>query len=103
MSTMAPAKAAQLALALLMVILMVSGTPVRSLRISAVTSDEGVCVGKGPAVSVGEVVQLPSELVPAFELEIDVVVRPESSFLQALIRGATVPTPKAARKPFFKK
>ena len=110
MSTIAPDKAAQLLFLLLIVILIVNATPVRSLLISFVTSDEGLLVGKGPSVSVGEVVQLP--LVVPVEVPVDVPVEvpvlvPESevaslSFLQPA-SGAIALMPNAAIKPFLKK
>src|SRR6218665_306499 len=51
MSTIAPSKAAQPALALLMVRLIVNGIPLRSLTMLVLTKADGVCVGNGPAVS----------------------------------------------------
>lgn len=82
---MAPAKAAQLALVFFMATLMVNPTPVLSLTMLVVTSDAGVLIGKGPAVSEEVTVQLP-EVEP-------VVVVPVEEFapllLQALIMGIT--------------
>src|ERR1044071_6128872 len=103
MSTMAPARAAQLLFLLLMVILMVNGTPVRSLRISLVTSEEGVFVGKGPSVSVGEVVQVPVPPEPLPKSEPDAEEAFVSCFLQELTNGAMVAKPSAPMNPFFKK
>ena len=64
---------------------------------SADTNDEGVFVGKGPAVSAGDVVQVP-EFVPP-----EVLAASALSFLHALASGAMAAKPKAAIKPFFKK
>jgi hypothetical protein len=63
-STIAPAKAAQLAFLFWMVMFIVNGTPVRSLVISDFTNDEGLLVGNGPAVSDGVTLQVeePEEL-----------------------------------------
>jgi hypothetical protein len=101
---MAPDNAAQLFVRLLMVILIVSGTPVRSLLISLLTSEEGDFVGKGPAVSMGDVEQEPDVVVSVLP---SVLVLEEAvlsfSFLHALANGATDANPRAAMKPFFKK
>ena len=84
---------------------MVKATPVLSLLISDRTSVLGVLVGKGPSVSVGEVVQV-VELVPPVEVESEVVVSvlelPSVLFLQASAKGAIAARPRAAN-PFFKK
>lgn len=58
---MAPCNAAQLLLVFRMVAFIVNATPVLSSRISVRTNDDGVMVGNGPAVSVGETEQ---ELLP---------------------------------------
>lgn len=78
------------------VILMVSATPVRSDRISPFTKDEGVLVGKGPAVSVGDTEQEPLPVLPP----VSVVVM--ESFLHACASGTMAEAPKAAINPFFR-
>jgi len=91
---------------LLIVILTVRGTPALSLTILEVTKLEGVFVGKGPSVSVGATVHEPEEEPePGVEPEPDVVAAVPAtsvSFLQAVYKGATNATPKAAIQ-FFKK
>jgi hypothetical protein len=62
--------------------LIVNATPVLSDLISDLTSDDGVIVGNGPAVSVGDTVQLPEPL-PLPEPEPDPLPEEEVSFLQA--------------------
>src|SRR5690349_11181199 len=100
---MAPARAAQLLFLLLIVILIVNGTPVRSLRISFVTREEGDLVGKGPAVSAGEVVQEPGVVVVPVPVPVSVSVPFKmSSLLQAPASGAMAASPKTARV-FLKK
>jgi hypothetical protein len=83
---------------------MVKATPVLSLLISDRTNELGVLVGKGPAVSVGEVVQVVELVPPVEEPDPDVVSvseLPEVSFLQAFAKGAIAARPRAAN-PFFK-
>jgi hypothetical protein len=81
---------------------MVNATPVLSPTIFDFTNELGVLVGKGPSVSVGEVVQV-VELLPPVEPEVVLVSElPELSFLQALARGTIAARPRAAN-PFFKK
>jgi hypothetical protein len=81
---------------------MVKATPVLSLVISLLTSEEGVLVGKGPSVSVGLTVHDPEEVpdpVPELVSE-PLVLLPVVSLPQA--RGATAIMPNAAN-PFLKK
>jgi hypothetical protein len=83
----------------------VNATPVLSLLISDCASVLGDLVGKGPSVSVGDVVQVVALLPPVEEPvpEVSVsVVLPEVSFLQALAKGTIAARPRAAN-PFFKK
>lgn len=102
MSTIAPAKAAQLLLRLFTVILIVNGTPMRSLVIVLVTSDEGDLVGKGPAVSEGVAVQA-SDVDPVVSLDVELLPDVKvSSLLQECANGAMVARPKTARL-FFRK
>jgi hypothetical protein len=76
---MASASTAQLLFTFLTVIVMVRGTPVRSETIFVATSEDGFLVGKGPAVSDGDTVQLsvvllllpPELLLPLPALEPD--------------------------------
>lgn len=76
---------------------MVNKTPVRSRRMSERTSEEGVIVGKGPAVSVAPTVQDP---LPVVVVVVVVVVLLPLSFLQASrIRGTVL----APIKNFFRK
>ena len=91
---MASFNAAQ-SVSLFTVILMVSATPVLSDRISAFTNVEGVLVGKGPAVSVGDTAHDPLP-VP---LPVSVVME---SFLQACASGKIAEAPKAAINPFLR-
>jgi hypothetical protein len=68
----------------------VKATPVLSLTIFAVTNDDGVLVGNGPAVSEGVTEQLPDVVVPTAVLEfvpVVVVAAVSSSVLQELITG----------------
>jgi hypothetical protein len=82
-----------------------SGIPVLSLRISFVTREDGVFVGKGPAVSDGETVHEP-ELVPVADPLVE-----EPGALLAIVAvsfaqpasGASVAKPNAAINPFLKK
>jgi hypothetical protein len=104
MSTIAPFNAAQPAFLLLTVIFIVKATPALSLLISLVTREEGVLVGNGPAVSDGEVVQLPSVVpVVAVLVEPVAVVTPTVSLLQEMASGTIVPIPSAVMNPFLKK
>src|SRR5215217_3417988 len=99
---MVPASAAQLLLLLLTVKLMVRGTPVRSLVMVLFSKEEGVFVGKGPAVSTGDVVHTPDAVfvvVPDPEVE---PAASTSALLQALVNGAMAARPRKA-KLFFKK
>ena len=80
---------------MLMVSLMISGMPVLSLVISDVTRLDGVFVGNGPAVSVGEVVQVPLSFV------VDPPSPATSSFLHELTSGMTKAAPRVAI-PFLK-
>jgi hypothetical protein len=98
----APASAAQLAFEFLMVMLTANNTPDLSSRISERTYDEGVCVGKGPSVSVGVTAQLPEPVpvpVPDPEPELEVT----SAFLQAawMIKGTEVAPISMLRRNFF--
>ncbi len=92
MSTIAPESAAQLLFLFFMVMLMVNPTPVLSSLISDRTSEDGVIVGKGPAVSVGVTVQVP-ELLPVVVVVVVVVVSATVSFLQASIINGTEVAP----------
>jgi hypothetical protein len=77
---------------------MLNATPVLSSRISVRIKDDGVMVGKGPAVSVGETVQLPDPLPEPEPLPLPVSV--VLVFLQAAkITGADA----APMNMFFKK
>jgi len=82
MSTSAPESAAQLFFEFVIEILMVSNTPVRSALISLRAREEGVCVGKGPSVSVGATMQVP-ELAELLEVVVLLSVLATLSFLQA--------------------
>ena len=88
MSTITPAKAAQLLLVFFTVIVIVNPMPVLSSRISDLTRDEGVMVGNGPAVSVGAITQVPEEL-PLPELVLELLLETISLFLQASINNGT--------------
>src|SRR5690349_20149246 len=85
MSTSAPESAAQLFFELVIEMLMVSNTPVLSALISLRNREEGVCVGKGPSVSVGATVQVPelAELPELPEVVVMLSVLATLSFLQA--------------------
>jgi hypothetical protein len=94
---MAPDKAEQLVLVFFIVILIVKATPVLSRRISDLTNEEGVMVGKGPAVSVGDTVQVPEPELPP-ELLPELLLATES-FLQA---SRIIGTEAAPIRKFFR-
>src|SRR5450432_2191924 len=103
---MAPASTAQLLFLFATVILIVNATPVLSSLISDLRSEEGVMVGKGPAVSVGVTVQLPEAepvVVVVVVVVVPVLLSVTVSFLQASrINGTEVaPIRKFLRKFFL--
>jgi hypothetical protein len=99
---MAFAKAAQLLFVFLIVILIVKATPVLSSLISDLTNDEGVIVGKGPAVSEGDTEQLPLPPPEPVSVPVSVSVVVRSSFLQACnISGTDVAPMKNCLRNFF--
>jgi hypothetical protein len=89
---------------LLTVIFIENGKPARSLLISFVTSDEGDFVGKGPAVSVGDMLHEPDDVPPSVPEPVpDSIVSVRSLLLHEPTSGVTAAKPKAAMMPFFKK
>jgi hypothetical protein len=107
MSTIAPAKAAQLAFLFWIVMFIVSGTPVLSLVISDFTNDEGLLVGNGPAVSDGVTLQVEeTEELPvsvAWVLSVTLESVDESSSLpQELIMGIAKDPNPTNPNPFKK-
>ena len=67
-------------------------------------SDEGDFVGKGPAVSVGDMLHEPDDVPPSVpEPAPDSIVSVRSLLLHEPTSGVTAAKPRAAMIPFFKK
>jgi len=82
--------------------LIVNATPVLSSRISDLTNDEGVIVGKGPAVSVGVTEQEPEPDPVLVLVSVPDVVEVISSFLHAaIITGTDVAPIRKFFRNFF--
>jgi len=82
--------------------LIVNATPLLSSRISDLTNDEGVIVGKGPAVSEGVTEQEPEPDPVLVLVSVPDVVEVISSFLHAaIITGTDVAPIRKFFRNFF--